>query len=123
MKPVISSVFVSAGLALLMIGSAQAVEEYRCLGSGTFIGRVLNSTTIRTRHSVSTAVGGAVCHGFIEPGAIITVQFESPSASMSVGKRVKLKVASTGWRTLIGNWRVGCSRKPRLSNRAVVRQI
>lgn len=91
MKPVISSVFVSAGLALLMIGSAQAVEEYRCLGSGTFIGRVLNSTTIRTRHSVSTAVGGAVCHGFIEPGAIITVQFESPSASMSVGKRVKLK--------------------------------
>jgi len=90
-KPIISSVFVSAGLALLMIGSAQAVEEFRCLGSGTFKGRVLTSTTIRTSRSFSTAVGGAVCHGFIEPGTMITVQFESPSASMSVGKRVKLK--------------------------------
>jgi hypothetical protein len=91
MKPIISSVFVIAGFALLMSGPARAVEEFRCLGSGSFKGRALDSTTFRTLRSVSTAVGGAVCHGFIEPGSMITVQFESPSASMSAGKKVKLK--------------------------------
>jgi hypothetical protein len=90
-KPIITSVFVIAGFALLLCGSAQAVEEFRCLGSGIFKGRVLDRTTIRTPRSISTAVGGAVCHGFIEPGSMITVQFESPLAKMSAGERVKLK--------------------------------
>jgi hypothetical protein len=90
MKPIISSVFVSAGFALLMIGAAQGVEEWPCVGPGSLNGAVLNSTTIVTPSSSSYACGSQISR-FVPPRAAISVQFKSPTAHINIGDTVKLK--------------------------------
>jgi hypothetical protein len=99
MKPVVSSFFCCASLALLVIGPAHAkdsapgpvtatrdadAEEVACIGPGSITGMVVDTSAIITPRFSAYKCGS---HYPVQ----ITVQLKDPSATMKVGDTVTLK--------------------------------
>jgi hypothetical protein len=95
-----------AAFAALMVGAAQAAEDYSCVGPGSVTGKVINPTTIITPGFICegapfpyVALGDQAPTGSTfnryshrtPPAPLVTVQFKSPTAVMKVGDTVTLK--------------------------------
>jgi hypothetical protein len=102
MRPILTTL----GFALLTIGSAQAAQEFRCVGPKYVTGRAIDAATIVTPWFNCDAAGFNPS-GFpyrawgnaapsdrhaVAPSRppLFTVQFKSPAAAMKVGEPVTL---------------------------------